>query len=172
MEMTPIKVHVKIEKELAIKAWRRAMRFKAFDRLLYFYATRLTIVWLVVATVDAINNEKDLAPFHLGSLAIVCIVACIYGYIKWYLEVESKTVGWEFDAILDDQGVRTLSEVESETRHDWTYYKSYKEYDEYLQIDDEDGNTTFLPKIESLAEAISITKTKIPSKTNTLNASA
>jgi len=69
------------------------------------------------------------------------------------LEVESKTVGWEFDAILDDQGVRTLSEVESETRHDWTYYKSYKEYDEYLQIDDEDGNTTFLPKIESLAEA-------------------
>jgi hypothetical protein len=159
-----LNVHVKIEKELAVKGWRRAFRFRYVDTLLYYYAIRLVIVWLVVAMVDAIGGERDLAPKHAGALAIVWIGIVAYDYVRWYRDLEEKTVGWEYDAVVDDEGVVTYSKAEREEKREWSWYKFYKEYDGYLELHDQEGNVAFLPKTEELSEAVAFTKTKVLKK--------
>ena len=157
-----LNAHITIEKDLAVKAWRRAMRFRAFNQLSYFYATRLTIVWLVLATADIFAGAGELMSFHLGVLALVWAVATTIGYIRWYGEVESKTEGWEFDASLNEMGVSTSSE--SSVIFRWDHYKSYKEFEDYLEIEDQAGNFTFLPKSYELSEVVEFTKQNISSK--------
>ena len=159
-----LKAHIKIEKELAVKGWRRAFRFRSFDVFAYYYAIRLMIVWLAVATADAVWGERDLAPIHAVALALIWLGITTYEYVRWYTDLDKKTESWEYDAEVDDDGAVTHSKAEREEKRAWNSYKFYKEYDDYLELHDQDGNVAFLPKTEGLSEVVAFTKMKISQK--------
>ncbi|MBA3769379.1 MAG: hypothetical protein H0X08_02555 [Blastocatellia bacterium] len=157
-----LSAHIKIDKDLAVKGYRRALRYGAFGTYLYWYAIRLTVLWVLIAMADGIGGEKDLAPLHAGVLLLVCLGATIYDYIQWYRGIETTITGWEFDATLDEDGVKTHTEVPSDAEYSWDFYTGYREYDDYLEIHDSNKQVTFVPKTVVLAEVVAITKEKIP----------
>jgi len=154
--------HIRIEKDLAIKGYRRALRFSAFNTFAYYYATRLTVVGLILAMADATAGERDLIPRHAAVLAIVWLGITIYDYVCWYRDLETKTVGWEFDATLDDSGVKVYTKYEAESEYPWSHYTSCREYEDYLEIRNSKGEVTFVPKTSDLLEMVAYTKEKIP----------
>lgn len=154
-----IVAHVTIEKELAVRGWRRALRFRSIKNISYFYAVRLTIVWIIISIVNGIFDDGRLTGYHLLALTIVWLVATLARYINWYREIGENTVGWEFDVVLDDDGVTSKSH--SSMTRNWSFYKQYREYDDYLEIEDSDGNITFLPKTNDMQELVEFTKAHI-----------
>jgi hypothetical protein len=83
--------------------------------------------------------------------------------------VADKTEGWEFIAKLDDTGVTTRAPqdviqdaMNEESRYEWSFYQSFKDYEDYLQITDINGGITFVPKTVELMELVEFTKNKIP----------
>ena len=156
--------HIKIEKQLAVKAYRRALRFSAFNTYAYYYAVRLVVVGLLIAMADAVWEERDLIPRHAAVLGIIWLGITLFEYIRWHYDLEKKTEGWEFDATLDDTFVKTYAKVEAEREVPWDFYTSYREYEDYLEIRDSDSQVTFIPKTPELIEMINFTKEKIPNR--------
>jgi hypothetical protein len=156
-----IEAHVKIEKDLAVKGLRRALKFHAIKDISYFYALRLMIVWLVISLANALAGGSHLTSYHGLFLIAVWIGVSIHGYRKWYRDI-GDTEGWEFYAKADELGVTT--EPVSESRKEWSFYSNYIEHDDHLQINDTAGGITFLPKRPELEDLIDFTKTKIPEK--------
>jgi hypothetical protein len=66
-----------------------------------------------------------------------------------------------YTAILDDNGVTIKSEV-AENHFSWDSYKSYKDYDTYIQINFANEGMSLIPKTPELYEIIEFTKTKLP----------
>jgi len=160
-----LEAHIKIDKDLAVKGFRRALKYKALQDISYFYAVRLMIVWLVVSLANALWEQADLSKIHLVFLVVLWIGISIHGYYKWHRELADQTEGWEFIAKLDDTGVTTQSvqkAEEEEIKYGWDRYQSYKDCGDYLQIAFDGGGYTFLPKTAELAEVIEFTKNKIP----------
>jgi len=160
-----LEAHVKIDKELAVKGFRRAKRYSAFHEIALFYGYRLAAVWIVISIADAVIGAPNLMTFHLVVLGIVWLAATVHRYAQGYKEVAQQTVGWEFYAKLDDIGVTTDAEQVPNIQdfYPWSHYTGYREYDDYLEITDINGQTSFLPKDPKLYEIIAFTKRKIPS---------
>lgn len=156
-----IEVQVQIDAELAVKGYKKALRHKAVNDIIYFYASKLMVVWLVVAFADAYAGAARLIPLHLLFLSGLGIIASVYSYLDWEKRV-SQMKGWSFDATLNEMGVTTRSPQES--WYEWSSYKGYKEFDDYLEIERLPGEISFLPKTPDLFEAIRFTKEKIPEK--------
>lgn len=152
---------IKIEDELAAKGFKRAMQGKALKDNAKFYANYLVIVCVVIALADGFMGAGHLIFTHLTVIFGLWIVATAYGYLDWSKRV-SQTRGWSFHAKLDEQGV-VVTRSENE-RLNWNFYKNYKEYDDYLQIECTNGNFTFVPKTPELFEIVEFTKEKIPRK--------
>jgi hypothetical protein len=159
-----LEANVRIDKDLAVKGFRRALKYKAFQNISYFYAIRLMIVWLVISLVNALWGQGYLTSAHLVVLGVLWLGISIHGYYKWDKELAETTEGWEFIARLDDDGVFTYPKdrPEDEARYEWSFYHSYREYEDYLEITDINRNVTFLPKTAELLELIEFTKNKIP----------
>lgn len=156
-----IEAHVKIDKNIAVKGYRKALRSQALKDIPYFYASRLMIVWLVVCFANALAGMSHLSGYHGLFFLATWAGISVHGYRKWYREV-GEMDGWEFYARVDELGVTT--DATSETRNEWSKYSSYAEYDDYLQITETSGGITFLPKRPELEELIEFTKTKISEK--------
>lgn len=156
--------HIKVDKELAVKGYVNAFRFSGLINLASYYGTRLAVVWVIVAMADGIAGERDLAPLHALALAIVWLGVTSYEYVQWRLRLKADTVGWEFDATLNETGVKTYAKAESEKEYPWDFYTACREYEDYLEIRDSDGNVTFVPKTLELAELVAFTKEKIPTR--------
>jgi hypothetical protein len=154
-----IEAHIKIDDELAAKGYKKALRFKAVRDISYYYAARLMLVWIVIMIVNGLMNAPELSKVHLLALALVWIGASVHGYLDWSKKI-AETRGWSFDARLDARGVTT--DTDREQHHDWDYYKGYREFDDYLEIEMGDGGFSFLPKRPELFEVIEYTKEKIP----------
>jgi hypothetical protein len=152
--------HIKIEKELALRWYRRAYGITALFTHGYYYAVRLLILWLIIAIADSIGGQRDLAPLHGLTLFLVWIAITSYEYYRWYRGLEKTVVGWEFDATLDEQGVKTDAQVETAREVAWSFYTGYREYDDHLDIYEKD-QVTFIPKTDELAGLIAFTKEKI-----------
>lgn len=160
-----LEAHIKIEKDLAVKGFRRARRYSAFHEIAQFYGYRLAAVWIIISIADSVIGAPNLMTFHLLVLALVWLAVTAHRYAQWYRELDQKTEGWEFYAKLDDVGVLTEVEptLDLQDFHPWSHYSRYKEYDDYLEITDIYGETTFLPKEPMLCEMIEFTKRKIRS---------
>ncbi len=156
--------HIKIDKELAVKGYRRALRFSAFNTYSYYYAVRLVVVGLAIAMADAFWDERDLIPRHAAVLGVVWLGITLFEYIRWYHDLGTKTEGWEFDATLDDTGVKSYAKVEAENKYAWDFYTSCREYEDYLEIRDSNGQVTFVPKTQELNDLVNFTKEKIPNR--------
>ncbi|HEX8286511.1 MAG TPA: hypothetical protein VF556_00860 [Pyrinomonadaceae bacterium] len=153
---------IEIEDKLAAKGYKRALQGKALRDIAHYYATKLIIVWVVIAVADGLYGAGNLIFTHLIFIFGLWIVATVYGYADWSRRI-AQTKGWAFRARLDEQGVVT-SAFSNEERKNWNYYKSYKEYEDYLQIESTQGEITFLPKTPELFEVVEFTKQKIPQK--------
>ena len=88
-----LEANIHIEDELAVKGFRRALIFKAVKDISYFYAVRLTVVWLVISFADAVIGVGDLIRWHLTFLFILWIAASIYGYLDWHKRLARRRVG-------------------------------------------------------------------------------
>lgn len=153
--------HIEIEDKLAAKGFKRAMRSKAIIDIAHYYATNLVVVWIIIAIADGIFGAGHLIFPHLLFIIGLGIVATVYGYFDWVKRIE-QTKGWSFYAKLDEQGV--ITNLSQENRFNWNYYKNYKEYEDYLQIESSEGTFTFVPKTPELSEIVEFTKQKIPRK--------
>ena len=158
-----LKAEIHISNDLAVKGFERSLRAKAIRDISYFYATRLTFVWLALFFADAWINEAHLATWHLLILFAAWVAISAHGYFDWKKEL-ANTKGWSFYAELDDIGVKTKSLDSSESFYEWDSYKSYTEYEDYLQIDGPGDSVSFLPKEPELISLIEFTKEKIPLK--------
>lgn len=156
-----LEAHIEIEDKLAVKGFKRAMQGKAITDIAKFYANYLIIIWIVIAVADGILGAGHLIFYHLLVIAGLWIVATAYGYLDWSKRI-AQIKGWSFHAKLDEQGV-IVTRSENE-RLNWNFYKNYKEYDDYLQIECTNGNFTFVPKTPELFELVEYTKEKIPRK--------
>lgn len=157
-----LEAQIEIDKELAVKGYKRALKNKALREIAYFYASRLTIVWLVVSAANLLVNEENLTNYYLLIFAGLWIISTTHGYLQWQKKLANETQGWSFYASLDDIGVTT--NINRNNRYNWDFYTNYIEYDDYLQINDSQGDVTFLPKSAELSEIIEFTKNKIPQK--------
>ena len=155
--------HIKIDKELATRGWLRSMRFRAIKDISYFYASRLMAIWIVILITNGLFGGTYLNGYHLAALEIVWIVASVWRYLEWKKEIEGMS-GWDFHAVLDEAGVTMCSDTSSV--RSWSEYKSLREFEDYIEIEDEQGKFSFLPKYPELDEIIEFTKTKIPAKPN------
>ena len=153
--------HVRIEKELAVEGFRRALKFSAVKDISYYYGLRLMVVWIVISLANALAGEEHLSGYHGLFLLAIWIAVSVHGYYKWHRDL-GDTEGWEFYAQLDELGVTTT--VNGENRNEWNFYSSCIEHEDYLQINDTRGGITFLPKTPELAELVEFTKRKIPVK--------
>ena len=126
-----------------------------------YFASIFVIVWIVIAFADAVMGQADLIRFHFLFLFGLWIIASVVSYIEWYKKI-AKTKGWSFYAKIDDESV--VTSISQESRNSWSFYKSYEEFEDYLQINGHQGEITFLPKTPELFEMIELTKQKIPSK--------
>lgn len=153
---------IKIEKEFVLKAYRRKNRWGGLFHVGYHLAIRLMFVWLAIASADACAGRRDLAALHALTIFFVWIVATVCYYVSWYQSLKKTVVGWEFDATLDDEGVKTHSIVDADREVPWSFYKGYREHDGYLEIHDQKDQVTFVPKTEELADLVVFTKEKIP----------
>ena len=156
-----MEVKIQIDDELVVRAYRKAMRHKAVNDIIYFYASKLMVIWLVVAFADAYAGAARLIPLHLLFLSGLGVAASVYNYLDWEKRV-AQMKGWSFEATLDEMGVTTR--VPHENWYEWSSYKGYKEFDDYLEIERLPGEISFLPKTPDLFEAIQFTKEKIPEK--------
>lgn len=156
-----MEVHVEVDDELAARGYRKALRAKAVNDIVYFYASKLMVVCLVVAFVDAYAGVARLIPLHLLFLSGLGVAASVYSYLDWEKRV-SRMKGWSFHARLDEMGVTTTAPQEN--WYEWSSYKGYREFDDYLEIERLPGEISFLPKTPDLFQAIEFTKEKIPPK--------
>lgn len=153
-----LEANIKIDDELAAKGFKRALKFKAMRDIAYHYGIRLMIIWLVLMFANGIMNAPHLNTIYLMFLAGLWLIASAYSYYDWARKID-YTKGWSFYAKIDELGVTT--NVDHEARYEWSFYKNYKEFDDYLQIEDINGGISFLPKKPELFEIIEFTKRKI-----------
>lgn len=156
-----IEAQVQVDDELAVKGYRKALRRKAVDDIIAFYTPRLLVVWLVVAFVDVVADVGHLIIPHMLALLALTVAAAIHNYLDWDKRV-AQMKGWSFYARLDEMGVTTRSPQEN--WYEWSSYKGYREFDDYLEIERLPGEISFLPKTPDLFRAIEFTKEKIPRK--------
>ncbi|HEX8370483.1 MAG TPA: hypothetical protein VF604_18195 [Pyrinomonadaceae bacterium] len=156
-----IEARIQIDDELAVKGYRKALRFKALKEHAYFYASKLAIVWAVIACADALLGAEHLIKPHFFFLLALSVAATVYGYIKWDKKI-SELKGWSFYAKLDEMGVTTMNPHEN--RYEWSSYTGYREFDDYLEIERLPGEISFLPKTPDLFQVVEFTKEKIPPK--------
>ena len=156
-----VEARIEITDEIAAKGFKKAMAASAIKQIASYYGNTLAILWVIVAIVDGIAGVGELIFYHLLAMIGIWIVASMLRYREWSKEI-ARTPGWSFDAWLDEDGVTTRTD--GERRVSWNFYRNYVEYDTYLQIEDETGNFTFLPKTPHLHQVIEFTKGKIPEK--------
>ncbi|MFN0280101.1 MAG: hypothetical protein ACKVRN_16110 [Pyrinomonadaceae bacterium] len=118
-------------------------------------------LWLIIAIADLIGGQPQLATLHAFVLFLIWIIITIYAYYAWYNDLEKSTVGWEFDAALDEDGVKTDAKVETERQVPWSFYAGYREFDDHLEIHDKNEEITFVPKTDELADVVAFTKEKV-----------
>lgn len=154
---------IEISDELAAEGFKRAMRRSALVQITSYYGNNLALIWVFVAIVDGIVGAPQLIFWHGLMMIAIGIAASAKKYFDWARDI-SNLKGWGFRAVLDEDGVTTFSDVSAEQRVNWSHYKNYVEYDSYLQIEDQTGNFSFLPKTPELIQLIEFTKRKIPEK--------
>ena len=157
-----LEARITIDDDLAARGFKRAMSTKAIVDISAHYAWMLTIVWMIVSVVDGFFNAGELITVHLLFLTGLWIFATARRYFEWSRETASMK-GWSFDAVVDELGVIVRRSFEEE-QVSWSSYKNYVEFDHYLQIEDENGNFSFLPKTPELFEIVEFTKQKILEK--------
>ncbi|HEX6126949.1 MAG TPA: hypothetical protein VFZ23_16365 [Pyrinomonadaceae bacterium] len=158
-----LEARIEISDELAARGFKRAMTPLAAPQIAAYYGNKLALVWVVVAIVDGIAGASHLIFYHLLALIAVWVAASLMRYHEWSAEI-GRTKGWSFHAKLDEGGVTTKHQDPDEQRVSWSFYKNYVEYDSYLQIEDENGSFSFIPKNPELFALIEFTKRKIPEK--------
>ncbi|HSK72213.1 MAG TPA: hypothetical protein VK892_10990 [Pyrinomonadaceae bacterium] len=156
-----LEAHIQIDDELAAKGYKRALKGKAIRDIAKFYSNYLIVIWVVVAVADGLMGAGHLIFPHLVVIFGLWIAAIFLGYNQWTKQV-AAIKGWSFYAKLDEQGV-IITRSENE-RLNWNFYKNYKEYDDYLEIESSQGEITFLPKTPELFEVVEFTKQKISQK--------
>lgn len=157
-----LEANIEIKDELAAKGFRKALRIKAIKDHAAFYGSYLIVIWIVIAVADGLLGAGHLIFPHLLVIVGLWGVATAHGYLDWTKRI-AQTKGWRFYAKLDEQGVITKWALDEERRN-WNFYKSYREYDDYLEIESQSGQFTFVPKTPELFEMIEFTKEKIPRK--------
>ncbi len=154
-----LQAHIQIDKDLAVRAYKRALRPSAVKSFAISYGWLTFAAWLGVSAIDFFAGQVDLILYHsiffFGLWVLEVAVATFY----WQRILASTTQGWGFRATLDDDGVTTQY---GETKHAWTDYSAYIEYEDYLQLIGPGGQISFLPKTAELAEIVVLTKEKIP----------
>jgi hypothetical protein len=155
--------YIQVEKDIAVKVYKKDLRSKAVRDISFYYAWRLFIVWAVIIQTDAIwgGNNKLIFWQSIGFI-VLWISASIYEYRDWSKRMDAYEVP-SYTAVLDDTGVTIKSEI-LESRHSWDSYKSYKEHDRYIKINFTNGGMSLIPKTPELFEIIEFTKSKLPSE--------
>lgn len=156
-----IKVHIKIDKQLATRGWRKAFGFKTLWETAVGFAAAVIIIWVALFMTNSITGQGQFTTYDFAALALLGLAATVATHIKWYLDLGKNSQGWEFEATLDDQGVKTHAIVETDRDVPWSFYKGYREYDGYIEIHDENNQVTFIPKTEELMDAVAFTKENI-----------
>jgi hypothetical protein len=115
-----LEAYIQVEKDIAVKGYKRALWSKALKECFYYYSWRTFIVWLVVIEVDTIWGGNKLIFWHSIGFIILWISASIYEYTKWSKKMNDYEVP-SYTAILDESGVTTKGDV-TETRYSWDSY--------------------------------------------------
>lgn len=157
-----IEAHIRIDRDLIIKGYKKAHGMKALGNGASFYSWRLLLVWFAVAMVDAWGNRADLMKIHFCIIMSLSVVAAVHSYFDWSKKLSQTAQDTELHVILDDEGVTIKNDLDKLI--EWNSYSYFKEYDAYLEITHSSGEISFVPKTDELANVIIFTKTKIPSK--------
>jgi hypothetical protein len=159
-----LEARIEIPDKIAAEGFKRAMTPSAVPQIASYYGNKLALLWVIIAIVDGLAGSGELIFYHLLTMIGVWIAASVLRYLEWSKEI-ARTPGWSFEVSLDDDGVTiTRDTTDVKRRVGWSFYKNYVEYDKYLQIEDRDGNFSFLPKTPELLKVIEFTKEKIPEK--------
>ena len=157
-----IEAHITIDRDLAIKGYKRAYGKTTLKNGLGFYNIRAFFVFLAVAVADALYDGGHLIGVHLCVISAVGIGAAFHHYFDWVKQLSATTRDYELHVVLDDEGVTVKND--NDMRIEWDSYAYFKEYEDYLEITNSSGEISLLPKRDDLADVIIFTKSKIPGK--------
>jgi hypothetical protein len=155
-----IEAHISIDRDLAIKGYKKAYGMQALQNGASFYSWRAFIVFLPIAFADGFYGRADLIGVHLYILVGLAVAASLHFYFDWMKKLSANARDTELHVVLDDEGVAIKND--NDKRIEWETYSYLKEYEDYLEITHSSGDISFLPKRNELAEVIIFTKTKIP----------
>jgi hypothetical protein len=156
-----IEAHVFIDRDLVIKGHKRVYGLQALRDGAAFYSIRAFYVILAVALVDVYYGAGHLISAHLTIIAALAAGTSVYHYFDWTKQLAAGAKDYELHVLLDDEGVTIRNQ--DDLRIKWDSYAYFKEYEDYLEITDKQGEISFLPKRDELAGAIVFTKSKISS---------
>jgi hypothetical protein len=157
-----IEAQITIDRDLAIKGYKRAYGIKALREGAAFYNFRAFYVFLAVAVADVLYGGGHLIGVHLLVITALAIGASLYHYFDWLRKLSATMKDYELHVVLDDDGVTIKND--GGKRIAWSAYAYFKEYEDYLEITGAAGEVSLLPKRDELAKVIVFTKTKIPNK--------
>lgn len=157
--------NIRVDKDLAARAYKRALRPRTIRDLLPFYAIPYFVALLgTLAIVSALDTDYNLDHKALvvrlaGLFAGLWICQVAVTVYFWQRSLTEEQRGASFHASLDNEGVTVQYE---EIRRPWSDYTAYIEYEDYLQLLGPGGEISFIPKSVELEEVIAFTKEKIP----------
>lgn len=154
-----IEALILIDRELAIKGYKKAHRLASMKNLTVLYGGLGVGIFLAVALVDIIFDSRHLLGAHLLAVFGLMLVTGIYHYFQWVEQLTKNMKDYELDVVLDDEGVTLKNN--HDRRIGWDAYAYFKEYEDYLEITNKAGEISLLPKKDEYARAIVFTKTKI-----------
>ncbi|HVE58647.1 MAG TPA: YcxB family protein [Pyrinomonadaceae bacterium] len=157
-----IEAHITIDRDLKIKAYKRAYGITALGNGASFYGWRAFVVFLAVAVADGFYESGDLIGVHLCIITALAIAASFHTYFDWVKKLAAGAQDTELHVVLDDEGVTIKNEHDK--RIEWSSYAYFKEYEDYLEITHSSGEISFVPKRNELADVIIFTRSKISSK--------
>jgi hypothetical protein len=154
-----IEAHVLIDRDLVIKGHKRVYGLQALREGAAFYSIRAFYAILAVALVDSFYGAGHLITAHLCIIAALALGASVYHYFDWTKRLAADAKDYELHVLLDDEGVTIKNQ--NDFRIDWDSYAYFKEYEDYLEITNKQGEISFLPKRNEIAGVIVFTKSKI-----------
>ena len=153
---------ITIDRETAIKAYKKAHRPALIKNLVAGYGGLGFSLFIMVALIDMVFDSRHLIVAHLLAIFGLITVICIYLYFQWVEQLTKTMKDYDLDVILDDEGVTIRNN--NNKRIAWNEYAYFKEYEDYLEITNKTGEVSLLPKRDEYARVIVFTKTKIPNK--------
>jgi len=141
------KTKIILSKDLLKKiAWHQYKK-RELKRKIRYWVVFILFFYLGVVSIGLLTKNYQIITKTWWALPLWGIFLLL-SILKSYFITQSINEGYEFDVVLDEDGVTFMNE-DSEKKRDfksWKEYAYFVEHDNYIEVIDNNKQVSFLPK--------------------------